>query len=241
MKRILYFYGSLLWSFVQAFAFGCLIWTLNEYIFSNPNPKDQGDIVAVVIMSLILLACVVIDSKIRKYYGWNMLLLSALVSPVRFIFQIITIVKFHQTGNSKDFAPRGGFYTGNFSSWAMYVLFSTVSLSPNRQYTPPQKPTNSPHHAGSRHKPHFEYDPFESSIKKKPSSSSSSYSSPKSQDVYSEEYQSQYYSCKDCQYYTTYKKQVDGFLIQSVNQGWCTRDGHETEDFRGPCFKFKKK
>ena len=239
MKRIIYFYGSLLWSFVQAFAFGCLIWTLNEYIFSNPNPKQQADIVAVVLMSLILLVCVFVDSKIRKYNEWYMLLLSLVVSPIRFIFQIITIVKFHQSGNSKDFAPRGGYYTKSFSDWAMYVLFSTISLSKSNQYKPHKSTsTYGDHHSGNYTGPTLDY---EKRYKVKTRSTTSSYTPPESPSVYSDEYQSKYYRCRDCRYFTTYQKEVEGFLITSVDQGWCSRNGYETEEYEGPCFDFVKK
>jgi hypothetical protein len=232
MKKTLYLYATLLWSLVQAFLFGCLIAVINKYFINNPAPKDQGDIVALVMMIVFVIVGVWIDAAIRNYNPLYMMLLDAIVSPIRFALQIVTIVKYHQNGNPKNFAQRGGYYTCNLRDWVMYVLFSAVSLSPNRQYKAPAKYTGPivP----------FEYEERYKTKKSAKKSVGDAYQPPKSPDVYSDEYQSKYWTCKHCRYYTTYKKKVDGFLIQYVVQGWCTRNGYETEEYR-KCMDFVKK
>ncbi len=220
MKRILYLYGTLLWSLVQVFFFGCLISVINEYFIRNSSPKGQADIVALIIMIVIVIVGVLIDSAIRKYDRWYMMLLDAIVSPIRFILQIVTIVKFHQSGNSKNFAPRGGYYTRTLQDWVMYVLFSTISLSAKHQYAAPA-PYTGPRVV-------FEHEPCKT--KKDSTPRHSGYQPPKTPDVYSDEYQSRYWKCRDCRYFTTYKKEIEGFLITSIDQGWCTRHGTETHE-----------
>ena len=231
MKRALYLYISLLWSLVQVFLFGCLIAVIDEYFISNNAAKDQGDIVALIMMIMIVIVGALIDAAIRKCNEWYMMLLGVIVSPIRFIFQIVTIVKFHQSKNREKFAPRGGYYTGNLRDWAMYVLFSTISLSEGRQYKKAPKYTG----------PTVELD-YEKRYRTKTRSTDprSGYTPPRTPDVYSDEYQSKFWTCKDCKYFTTYKKEVDGFFITSVTQGWCTRSGTSTHE-GSKCFDFVKK
>lgn len=124
MKKILYFYGTLLLTLAQAFLWVCVALMIPSF---TDGEVHGGDVVGLIIFALPLLITVYLDTVIRGFDEWFMILLAFLVSPIRFIFQIITIVMYHVGGNDEDFGKKGD-YTYKFSSWTMYVLFGTDNL-----------------------------------------------------------------------------------------------------------------
>ena len=124
MKKILYLYGTLLLTLVQAFLWVCIALIIPDLTDGN---VDGGDIFGLIIFVLPLLLTVYFDTRIRDYDEWFMIILAFLVSPIRFILQIITIVMYHVGGNDEDFGKAGD-YTHKFNSWTMYVLFGTDNL-----------------------------------------------------------------------------------------------------------------
>ena len=122
MKKILYLYGTLLFTFIQAFLWFCLLY----YIFFEVSVSKN--IAPIFVFAMPLLFSIWLDSKIRDFNEWYMFIVAFLASPVRFILQIITIIFYYKGGKREDFAKRGDFMC-IFPSWIMYVLFSTEYLS----------------------------------------------------------------------------------------------------------------
>ena len=120
MKKILYLYGTLLFTLVQAFLWFCVIFFILDF-------TTYGNIAPVIIFAIPLILSIWLDSKIRLFNEWYMFIVAFLASPVRFILQIITIIFYHKATRKEEFAKRGEFMYA-FSSWIMYVLFSTEYL-----------------------------------------------------------------------------------------------------------------
>lgn len=120
MKKFLYHYFNLIITLLLVFFNFCGV-----YAFFAGYTVETGLIMVLIVtwIAPVVLVTLFIDSPLRKYREWYMILTAILVSPIRFIFQIITIVNFHKSGCSEEFSVRGGFVTYTFRSWFLYVLF----------------------------------------------------------------------------------------------------------------------
>lgn len=118
MKKYLYHYFNLILSLLQAFICFHGFHALTKYTL-------ETGLISIIIVAwwLPIGLSILIDTRIRKYSDWFMIALAVIVSPIRFIFQIATIVKFYKSGCSIEYSKRGGFITSNRKSWMNYVLF----------------------------------------------------------------------------------------------------------------------
>ncbi len=142
MKKYTYHYSCLLISLVQF-----LLWLIgiinlvginNSY---NPQGESQVGTIVVIIVVLVLaqFGLAFLDKKVRKISDNGILdvLLLMLLSPIRFIFQIITIVKLHiaiANGNSK-FGERGDYFGSSFTKFLYYYLFNSKNESVKTGHT----------------------------------------------------------------------------------------------------------
>lgn len=93
-----------------------------------------GDVVSSIVFSVIILLILgagyfLLDAPIRGIYGmeWYYHVLGFVTIPVRFLFQIVTIVCMHVSGDDY-FGERKDYVSTSWKSCAMYSLFTASSL-----------------------------------------------------------------------------------------------------------------
>ena len=126
MKRTIYQYVCLLISLLQTGIF----W-LGIILISQMNGDVTSSVFLAIITALALVAFhFLIDATVRGLYGvnWYIHLAGILVSPVRLLLQIVTIVVMH-TCDDEYFGERKDYESHRLISSLMYSLFTASSLS----------------------------------------------------------------------------------------------------------------
>ncbi len=129
MKRFFYQYLCLLYSLVQAFmSLAMIVAIVKEAKFASEGDGASNLITIAIICLVVWFVMAMLDKALRKLDNFNFFtdcLLLLLISPIRFIFQIITIVRVHiahYCGNDQ-YGKRGNdhYY---FSGYIHYYLFN---------------------------------------------------------------------------------------------------------------------
>lgn len=121
VKNFLYHYTCLALATVQAFLWAVFFWLLFGY---------QGVVIAplIIIGVVQLLITAFADAKLRRFSGnLVMILIAFLFSPLRFAFEIVTVVRMHMRGLNSNFAKRGNWHY-TFTSKLLYALFGTDDM-----------------------------------------------------------------------------------------------------------------
>ncbi len=135
MKRFFYQYTCLVYSLIQFFLSIAWINAIIEEVQYAKVDNDYGDVILVSVMAFIFMfLSAILDKFIRgiKNEGfWSDCILLTLVSPFRFLFQIITIIRVHIAYNhgNDDFGRRGT-DTCRLSSYLYYYLFNAQHEDP---------------------------------------------------------------------------------------------------------------
>ena len=130
MKKLIYHYTCLFLSLIQFSV--CLMG-----IFVLPAAYDENDpsgfIVVLVMLIITLIVLAIIDKFLRgiSNNGYGDLLFLTLVSPVRFICQIITVIRVHRAvAYGNDYFGERGSTSSHFSEYIYYYLFGTENEDP---------------------------------------------------------------------------------------------------------------
>ena len=135
MKRYIYQYTCLAYSFVQLFIFIAMLYTLIGMI---PYDQELGNYTNTITFSIFTFCLVFILAIIDKFLRglqnesfWSDCLLLTLVSPFRFICQIITTVRVHiaDSYGNDSFGERGC-DSSYFPEYIYYYFFNAENESP---------------------------------------------------------------------------------------------------------------
>ncbi len=135
MKRFFYHYLCLIYSFIQSFMFIAMLVAVIKEIKLGAFYGGYGDMIIIIIASVILLFLMAIGDKFLRGVDnssfWIDCLLLMLISPLRFIFQIITTIRVHYAysyGND-GFGKRGN-KEYHFKNYIYYYLFNSEHIDP---------------------------------------------------------------------------------------------------------------
>lgn len=134
-KRYFYHYFCLAYSFIQTFISVAFVVAIAEQIEFDKQYGDYGNTIIIIVISLLMLFILAIPDKfirgVKNEGFWSDCLVLTVVSPFRFIFQLITTIRVHialSYGN-ESFGKRGN-TNCLLSNYFYYYLFNAEHEDP---------------------------------------------------------------------------------------------------------------
>lgn len=135
MKRFIYQYTCLVYSLIQFIFSIAFIFAIIEQVEFDKEYGNYGNTIILIIILFISLFIMAIPEKflrgVKNEGFWSDCLILTLISPIRFIFQVITIINVHIADNygNDSFGTRGN-DSCLLSNYIYYYLFNAEHEDP---------------------------------------------------------------------------------------------------------------